>query len=144
MKKVVVGGTFDLLHKGHKEFLKKADSLGKVKVGLSSDRMAKELKGIEVEKFEVRANDIRDFLGNIEVEEINNSFGFAIEEDFDYIVVSPETRGRAEEINEKRKEEGKKGMEIVEVGFVFAEDDEIISSTRIRNGVIDKDGKLLQ
>ncbi len=144
MKKVVVGGTFDLLHKGHKELLKKASSLGKLKVGLSSDRMAKEFKGREVEEFEVRMNNIRYFLNEAEVEEINDPFGFAVEEDFDYIVVSSETRKRAEEINKKRSDEGRKEMDIVEIDFVLAEDGNPISSTRIRNGVIDKEGNLLQ
>ncbi len=143
MEKIVVGGTFDLLHKGHKELLGKASSLGEVKVGLSSDEMAKEFKGVEVESFEIRKNDILDFLETAKVEEINDPYGFAVEEDFDYIVVSPETHARAKEINEKRKESGKKEMEIVEIDFILAEDGNPISSSRIRNGQIDKDGKLL-
>lgn len=46
MKKVVlVGGCFDLLHKGHIAFLKKAKKLGKLIVLLESDEKIKKLKG---------------------------------------------------------------------------------------------------
>jgi len=142
MKKVVVGGTFDLLHKGHREFLSKASSLGEVKVGLTSDEMAKRTKGVEVESFEKRKQNLLSYLPEAEIERIDEPMGFAPYEDFDYIVVSQETKSRAEKINEEREKQGKEAMEIVEVSLVLAKDGKPISSSRIRKGEINKEGEI--
>lgn len=46
MKKVLVGGCFDLLHFGHTEFLRKAKALGDwLVVALESDENVKRMKG---------------------------------------------------------------------------------------------------
>ncbi|QKQ99376.1 cytidylyltransferase family protein [Metallosphaera tengchongensis] len=44
-KKVFVGGTFDIIHPGHIEFLRHAASLGRVYVAVSRDRNAERVKG---------------------------------------------------------------------------------------------------
>lgn len=142
-KKVVVGGTFDSFHKGHEHFLRKAASLGSVKIGLTSDEMARETKGVDVESFEDRQKHLSEFLPEAEVEKIDDPVGFAVQEDFHFIVVSSETRNRAEKINDDRERSGKEKIEVVEVDFLFAEDGEPISSTRIREGEIDREGKIL-
>ena len=143
-KKVVVGGTFDSFHKGHEHLLKKARSLGEVKIGLTSNKMAKENKGVEVEPFEDRKEHLLDFLPDAKVEKIEEPIGFSLYEDFDYIVVSDETRLRAEKINEERENIGKKRIEIVEVDFYLAQDGKPVSSTRIREGEIDREGTVIK
>jgi glycerol-3-phosphate cytidylyltransferase len=43
--KIYTGGTFDLLHKGHVEFLKRCSEFGSVTVALNTDEFIKEYKG---------------------------------------------------------------------------------------------------
>ena len=47
MKKVLVFGTFDLLHQGHTYFLEHAAKYGKLYVVVSRDETVREVKGIE-------------------------------------------------------------------------------------------------
>lgn len=148
-KKVVIGGTFDILHDGHKALLRKAFELGEVTVGLTSDGMAREMKNREVQDFESRKKELEDFIKEeFEVEpkitKIEDKFGFSLEKDFDYIVVSPETYETAQLINEERQRRDKKPIEIVKIEFVLAEDGKPISANRISKGKIDRKGKLLK
>jgi len=149
VKKVVVGGTFEMLHKGHKAFLKKAFELGKVSIGLTSDMMARERKKREVKNFKLRKKQLKEFifkefLEKPEIVKIEDKFGFAIERDFDFVVVSPETYKTAVEINKERQKRNKKPIKIAKIKFVLAEDRKPISSTRILKGEINKEGRLLK
>ena len=148
-KKVVIGGTFDHLHKGHKELIKKGFEFGDVVLGLTSNEMAKEMKNREVEDFEIRKEALSNYTQNelnkpIEVRKIEDKIGFAVEDDnLNYIIVSPETEGNANIINEKRENEGKNLLEIIKIDFVLAKDGKPISSTRIYNKEIDQEGNLI-
>jgi len=147
--KVIVGGTFDFLHAGHRALLSGAFSLGDVTIGLVSNEMAERLKNREVGKYKDRQKELESWIEkeirkSSRIIEINDKFGLALKEDFDYIVVSPETYETAVLINQERQKLNKKPMEIVKVEFVLAQDGEPISSTRIFNGEIDKEGKLLK
>jgi pantetheine-phosphate adenylyltransferase len=148
-KKVVIGGTFDTLHEGHKALLRKAFELGSVSIGLVSGKMAEKMKGRAMESFSKRRENLKEFgrkaEGEIaEIIEIHDKFGFAADGDFDYIVVSPATYGTALEINKERQKREKKPLEIVKIDFVVDKEGTPISSTRIFNGEIDKKGGLLK
>jgi inosine/xanthosine triphosphatase len=60
----------------------------------------------------------------------------------DALIASEETKLAAEEINKMREESGLTPLEIHLAPLVMADDSCPISSTRIRNGEIDADGKL--
>lgn len=137
-KRVVVGGTFDILHAGHKALLEKAFSLGSVTIGLTSDRMASETRQRKVNAFLKRKKALEDFIRKGLKEEavilkIEDKYGMTLERDFDYIIVSPATFKTALEINEKRKEVGRKPIKIVKIKFVLGKDGKPLSSTGLAN-----------
>ncbi len=150
MPKVAVGGTFQYLHDGHAKLLKKAFEIaedGKVHIGLTSDEMLQ--KGHSIEDYESRRAQLLHYLKEMglpedryEVTKLDDPCGPSLEEDFDYIIVSPETYPVALKINGIREKRGKKALEIVHVEYVMAEDGIPISSTRIANGEIDRHGRL--
>jgi len=147
---VCLGGTFYPLHKGHKKLLKKAIELARVNgsifIGITSDRMT-EKKG-RIASFEKRKKSIEQFLSEegkrAIIQSITDKFGPSIDGDYDAIVVSPETKPTADEINKKRKQLGKKPLRIVVIPFVLSEDNQPISSSRIRLKEIDENGTLLK
>jgi pantetheine-phosphate adenylyltransferase len=146
-KNVALGGTFEPLHEGHKKLIDVAVNLGKVVIGVTNDRLAR-LRLRSVLPFKIRAENIRRYIKikygfEPEIIRIDDAYGITLDVDFDYIVVSPETYQVAVAINKKRKELGKKEIEIVKVDFVLAEDGKPISSTRIKNGEIDRYGRLI-
>jgi pantetheine-phosphate adenylyltransferase len=150
--KVCLGGTFHPLHKGHKELLRKAFQVagpeGSVFIGLTSPTMIKK-KG-KLVSFGKRKESIVQFLAEENVLEqatiqpLFNKFGPTLEGDFDAIVVSPETKPSAEEINRKRTHLGKTPLQIIVIPFVLSDDETPISSSRIRRKEIDENGTIVK
>jgi len=147
-KKVIVGGTFDILHNGHKALLKRAFSLGKVTIGLTSDTLAKKIKKRKVNDFKYRKKVLASFLRKefrieTKIIKIENKFGPTLKEDFDYIVVSPKTYETALLINKIRLKNNKKPIYIILKKLVLAEDRKPISCERILKKKIDVIGQLM-
>jgi len=150
--RVCIGGTFDLLHKGHKKLINKAfEKAGKngfVFIGLTTNKMTKRKKFVG--SIEERKKNLKEylsekcFINRALIKSITDKYGPSIDGNFDAIVVSPETFETAEEINLKRVENGKKPLKIIKIPFVLAEDGKPISSTRIFNREIDKNGHILK
>lgn len=147
--RVAVGGTFEPLHEGHKRLIDKAIELGgeDVTIGVTSDRMARQ-RIRSVLPFVIRAENVKWYVKRKYgfepyVVEITTPYGKTLDYDFEYLVVSPETYEMAKKINEKRKEMGKREIKIVRVDFVLADDNEPISATRIKKGIIDRYGRVI-
>jgi pantetheine-phosphate adenylyltransferase len=142
-RKVAVGGTFDGLHRGHRALLDKAFDIGEmVLVGLTSDAFA----GKKCRSFLDRKKHLMDYLGGrrYEIVELGDPYGPAIHDpEIGAIVVSEETRKKAEEINQIRAGKGLRPLRIVVVPMVLAADGKPISSTRIRKGEIDPEGRVI-
>jgi len=146
--KVAIGGTFEPLHEGHKRLIRKAFEISKnVVFGVTSDEMARK-RFRSVLPFNIRVENLRAFVRKNygiepEIVEIKDCYGKTLEEDFDFLVVSPETYSNAKIINKKRLELGKKPITVVVVDFVFASDGKPISATRIKRGELDRFGNVI-
>ena len=148
--KVVVGGTFDKLHKGHKTLLLKAFETSKyVLIGICTDQFVKTLqKPHETAPFKERLADLKAFLTKYRYEKrskiipLNNFYGITLSNrNIDALIVSEETEIIAYKINDKREELKLPKIEVIVVEMIEAEINGLISTTRIRSGEIDREGK---
>jgi len=144
--KIILGGTFETLHRGHKEILRLALSSGKkVYIGVTSDEFASKNKKYRCSSFAVRKKRLEQFLGKelkrVEMFKLNDVYGPTLEGNFDAIVVSDETRPRAEEINRIRRRKGLKPLGIISLHVLNAGDFKRLSCERIKNGEVDAEGK---
>lgn len=149
-KIVACGGTFDHFHRGHKEFLRFAFSKGKnVIIGLTTDKFIQNEKK-QIEFYSKRRIALEEFLkfkglqDRGEIIPINDVFGPTLLPSFraEAIIVSKETKKGAELINRRRQELGLSPLYILIAPQVLAEDGVLISSSRIRNGEINREGRL--
>ncbi len=148
---VATGGTFDEIHVGHIALLAKAFQVGKkVIIGVSSDKFAAN-KGKKLNhNFEARIANLKKMIkkefGNVnyEIAKLDGDFGPAvITSDVEALVTSTETQSKGKLLNEMRAKIGVKPVTVITVELVKAEDGSTISSTRIRIGEIDRQGRLL-
>ena len=151
--KVAVGGTFDELHKGHKILLLRAFEIGeKILIGLCSDEFVEQMNKPHITaKFDERFKELLKFLKSNDFEDkseiiiLNDSYGrTTTDKTIEALVVSEETKKIALIINNKRVELGFPPLEIVTVNMVPAENYKPISTTRIRDGEIDREGHILK
>ncbi|HUD19955.1 MAG TPA: pantetheine-phosphate adenylyltransferase [Patescibacteria group bacterium] len=151
-KHIVVGGTFDGLHKGHTYLLTKTFASGaRVTIGLTSEAYIRRFKkGKDITPHSKRYQALTSWLRHQGVAErtmivpLDNRWGSTIiAQDIDAIAVTRDNRTTADEINMLRHERGLPPLAIVEVELIPAEDQRTISSTRMREGEIDGEGRLL-
>ena len=149
--KVCIGGTFDFIHKGHKLLIKKAFKIagktGYVFIGLSKGNLLN--KKNNVKNWNIRKENLTNHIkkeryqSDFTIKPLYDIYGPTIEEDFDIIIVSKETKGNAKKINKERISRNKKPMKIVVIPYIYGKDGKLISSTRIKEGKIDLEGNLL-
>jgi pantetheine-phosphate adenylyltransferase len=153
LRLVGAGGTFDEFHKGHRALLLKAFELGNsVQIGLCTDRFARRLsKDHEFATYEERLSELQRFLktrnldARAEIIPLDDPYGPAItNEEIEAIVVSKETEPVAHVINTMRKRNRLPPLGIYVIDMVPAENHVAISTTRIRQGEIDREGHLLE
>ena len=152
-RKVAVGGTFDEFHRGHKVLLMKAFEIGEhILIGLCTDEFVEKMgKPHATASYEERLKELRAFLKALglsdkaEIVPLNDSYGSTLTDIcIQALVVSEETEKTAIKINQKRSEAQLTPLTIVTISMVPAENCKPISTTRIREGEIDREGHLLK
>lgn len=151
---VGVGGTFDELHKGHRALLVKAFEVGDhVVIGMSTDEFVRTMgKPHLTASYRQRLRDLKNFLGEhgllqrAEIIPISDAYGGVLlsKGPIEALIVSRETEPTAVKINEKREETGLTPLQIVVIDMIPSENHSPISTTRIRRGEIDREGRLLK
>ncbi|MCK4718163.1 MAG: pantetheine-phosphate adenylyltransferase [Thermoplasmata archaeon] len=146
--RVVVGGTFNVLHKGHKALLSKAAGLAThLCVGITTDEMAGKGRDVPVRPYEERKEEVCSFLDSLDmggryvIRPIGDAFGFALEEELEAIVSGPTVVKNVEAINMERRRIGIPVLEVYVVDMELADDTRPISSTRVVRGEMDVEGR---
>ncbi len=152
-RKVAVGGTFDEFHRGHKVLLMKAFEIGEhVLIGLCTDEFVEKMgKPHVTPPYEERLKELRAFLKALDLSDraeiipLNDPYGSTLTDTcIEALVVSEETEKTALKINQKRSAARLPPLTIVTIKMVPAENYKPISTTRIREGEIDREGHLLK
>lgn len=140
----LVGGTFDCFHLGHQSLLESAFFCDKVEIWVSSDAIAL-AKDPRIKSQDERFEEISKWCGerSFSLHNLEDSWGPApTRRDATHIVCTPETKKNCETINLMRIDNDLPALEILEVPHEMARDGMPISSSRIRQGSIDREGNL--
>jgi pantetheine-phosphate adenylyltransferase len=149
-RKLALGGTFDHFHKGHRFFLNKAFKLSKlVTIGITSDAFAHVIHNDQaLQSFKVRKRELKNFLKEenfiqrSNIIELKDVYGTTVEDkSLEAILITANTRKGGQRINNKRLQEGNSELTLLKCQLLNAEDGEVISSHRIREGEIDREGR---
>ncbi len=150
-KLAALGGTFDILHSGHLELLRKGFDISyKVIIGLTSDDLAKE-KGKYLihdyaQRYETLVDTIQRNFPNAKyaISKLENDFGPAVlEKEVEALIVSEETAFQGNELNLLRRQRNSPDVDVIVVPMVLAKDGRRISTSRIKISEIDSDGNIL-
>jgi pantetheine-phosphate adenylyltransferase len=146
---VALGGTFDIIHRGHVELLKESFKVGHfVIIGVTSDEFVGSILKKKIKNhYNIRVQNIKKTIekeigsNNYQITKLDDHFGPAMtSNNIDCLVVSDETEEKGKKINPLRIKLGLPLIDIVHVKMVLAEDGLPISSSRIRSNEIDVNG----
>ncbi|MCG2691221.1 pantetheine-phosphate adenylyltransferase [Microgenomates group bacterium] len=139
---VAVAGTFDHLHLGHRKLLETAKTNGrKVVVGLCRKSMLiNKAFGQSLESYSVRRQAVAKFHPDQIIPLLDICGPAATDPNFEAIVCSPLTRSNVDKINCLRRQNNLKTLKVIEIKIVKSSDGQPLSSSRIRQGLINRQG----
>ena len=148
---IAMGGTFDIIHRGHLTLLSTAFEISeKVIIGLTSDEFVQKKGKNPIHKYDERLKNLTSIIfkkfpnSYFEISQLNNDFGPAVlQKEVQALVVSDETKNQGDILNKLRSKRNLSPVEIIVVPMTLAKDGKRISTTRIKNSEIDSDGNLL-
>ena len=148
---VAMGGTFDLIHRGHLTLLTNAFEISdKVIIGLTSDEFAAKKGKNPTNNYQQRLENLNLVLSkefpnsSFQISKLDNDFGPAVlEKGVEALIVSDETSNQGDVLNKLRAEKNLPPVQVISVPMHLAKDGTRISSTRIKNAEIDSEGNLL-
>lgn len=148
---IAMGGTFDIIHRGHLTLLSTAFEISeKVIIGLTSDEFVQKKGKNPIHKYDERLKNLTSIIfkkfptSYFEISQLNNDFGPAVlQKEVQALVVSDETKNQGDILNKLRSERNLSPVEVIVVPMSLAKDGERISTTRIKNSEIDSEGNLL-
>jgi pantetheine-phosphate adenylyltransferase len=147
---VALGGTFDILHRGHERLFERAFTLGAIVfVGITSDTLVEKLrKDHRVRRFDTRVLRLKNFLrarGWLErarIVKLQDRFGPASRRKrLEALIVSEDTRSSGRKVNAIRRARGLPPLRLYVVKLVRDSAGSPISGTRIRHHEIDTSGR---
>ena len=146
----VLGGSFSILHSGHKALIRRAFEVGdSVVLGLTTDEYVHKHKVYNIGSYGKREKNLINFMSTFSkpftIRPLESREGaLTTSPDLDILVVSQETAANVVGINEIRRSRGLKQLSIEVVPLVLAEDLFPISSTRVNRREIRSSGKRVQ
>ncbi|MDD1769482.1 MAG: inosine/xanthosine triphosphatase [Methanomassiliicoccales archaeon] len=147
--KTAVGGTFNVLHRGHRILLDKAFEVGdEVAIGVMSDAFVAQhkTKAMPLEQRLAAVESYASAKGKpFTVGVIDAPEGTLMSDpSIGSLVVGPEAFSDAERFSKERAAAGLSPLRLYRVPFALADDCTPISSTRVIQGEIDENGRLLR
>ena len=145
----IVGGTFDHLHIGHTTLLNEAfKNSERVIIGLSIEKLYQNKPFAKtIESYIVREETLHRFLAEnnllnqVNIVPLIDFYGNSLtEKSVDAIFITEDNEINVKKMNDERIKRGFAPMAIERVPFQKGNDDEIVSSGRIRSGQIDRNG----
>ncbi len=148
-KTIGLGGTFDHFHKGHREFIRFAHSLGtKLTIGITAQHMTRQKQhALHIQSYHERSFEVRRFCQREGIDhtiiKLEDMYGPTLERrGITELAVTDETMMGAQQINDTREAMNLRRLPINVFHRVAAADGDFISSSRIRAGRIDREGRV--
>lgn len=150
-KKVALGGTFDHFHIGHRAFFEFAFQHAEhIVVGVTLPKLVEHKKYAQtIESYELRVQTLQQYFrkqkykGRFTIIPLSNVYGSTVTDPtIEALIVTPMTEKGSVVINAKRNQQGLQALPIHICEMIRDENDAYVSSTRIREGNIDREGRV--